>query len=70
MNNSDGSYPRHGEETGPSLTDLQAQEASKLRVSILDGYQDAIQSRAMKFSGDLRKDLKAFKGKNLKIKEG
>jgi antitoxin ParD1/3/4 len=42
--------------------DRERQEASKLRASIIEGYQDVIHERTRKFSGDLRNDLKAFKG--------
>lgn len=41
--------------------DRERQEASKLRASIVEGYQGVIHGRIRKFSGDLRKDVKAFK---------
>tara|TARA_R110001592_G_scaffold2959_1_gene16591 strand:- start:9132 stop:9392 length:261 start_codon:yes stop_codon:yes gene_type:complete len=41
--------------------DRERQEASKLRASIVEGYQDVAHGRTRKFSGDLRKDLKDFK---------
>ncbi len=36
-------------------------EALSLRHSILEGYQDAIAGRSLKFSGDLKADLETFK---------
>jgi antitoxin ParD1/3/4 len=41
--------------------DRERQEASKLRASIVEGYQDVVHGRTRKFSGDLRKDLRAFR---------
>lgn len=32
-------------------------EAAELRNSIIEGYQDAIHGKTVKFSGDLKKDL-------------
>lgn len=37
------------------------QEAAQLRQGILEGYQDVIQGRSVKFSGDLRKALETLK---------
>lgn len=42
--------------------DRERQVASNLRAAIVEGYQDVIHGRTRKFSGDLRKDLNAFKG--------
>lgn len=36
-------------------------EALKLRSSIIEGYQDAIQGKTLEFSGDLKSDLKRYK---------
>lgn len=36
------------------------QEAAELRHSIIEGYQDAITGRVIRFSGDLRKDMQQF----------
>ena len=41
--------------------DHDRQEAAALRHSIIEGYQDAIEGRVRKFSGDLKKDLRAFR---------
>jgi antitoxin ParD1/3/4 len=35
-------------------------EASELRSSIIEGYQDAISGKTVKFSGDLKADLKKY----------
>ena len=35
-------------------------EAHELRASIIEGYQDAISGRTVKFSGDLKADLKKY----------
>ena len=43
--------------------DRAGKEAESLRASIIEGYQDAIHGRTTKFSGDLRKDLRAFRDK-------
>ncbi len=37
------------------------QEIAQLRSSIIDGYQDAIHDRTIKFSGDLSADMKSMK---------
>lgn len=39
----------------------QRQEAARMRDSIIDGYQDAIEGRTHKFNGDLRALLKKVK---------
>ena len=36
-------------------------EATEFRKGVLEGYQDAIHGRSVKFSGDLKADLKKFK---------
>ncbi len=36
-------------------------EAAEFRKSVLEGYQDAINERTVKFSGDLKEDLKKFR---------
>jgi len=35
-------------------------EASELRQGIIEGYQNAIHGRTIKFSGDLKSDMKKF----------
>lgn len=42
------------------------QEAADLRLSIIEGYQDAITGRVIRFSGDLRKDMQQFDATNRK----
>ena len=37
------------------------QEAAKLRKGLIEGYWDAIRGRTVKFSGDLKRDLKELK---------
>ncbi len=37
------------------------QASAELRHAIISGYQDAISGRVHRFSGDLRKDMKAFR---------
>ncbi|NOX08300.1 MAG: hypothetical protein GXP22_02210 [Gammaproteobacteria bacterium] len=39
-------------------------ESAELRQAILNGYQDAITGHVDVFSGDLRKDMKAFQEKD------
>lgn len=39
-------------------------EASELRTSVIEGYHDAIHGRTVKFSGNLKNDLKKFKDAN------
>lgn len=40
------------------------QASTELRYSIISGYQDAIAERVYRFSGDLRKGMKAFQEEN------
>lgn len=40
-------------------------EAAELRQSIISGYCDAISGNIYEFSGDLRKDMKAFRENQL-----
>jgi antitoxin ParD1/3/4 len=37
--------------------DKDRQEANQLRTSIIDGYQDVIQKKVVKFSGNLKSDM-------------
>ena len=39
-------------------------ESADLRMAIISGFQDAVEGRAHQFSGDLRKDMKAFQEQN------
>ena len=39
-------------------------EAAELRQAIISGYRDAISGHVYEFSGDLRKDMKAFQKKS------
>lgn len=39
-------------------------EAAELRQAIISGFRDAISGHVYEFSGDLRKDMKAFQKKN------
>ncbi len=39
-------------------------EAAELRQAIISGYRDAISGNVYEFSGDLRKDMKAFQKKS------
>jgi antitoxin ParD1/3/4 len=36
-------------------------EAAELRASIIEGYQDAISGKTVKFSGDLEADLRKYR---------
>lgn len=40
--------------------DKERKEVSDLRRSIIDGYQDVIQNRVVKFSGDLKSDMNSI----------
>ncbi|MBE0509310.1 MAG: hypothetical protein K0A95_11945 [Chromatiales bacterium] len=42
------------------------QEAAELRMSIIEGYHDAIIGRVIRFSGDLRNDMQQFGTSNRK----